>query len=85
MTNRLGDWFQTYTGAKFYPFDPRAEDIHLADIAHHLSLQCRFNGATDKFYSVAQHCVLVSQHIPYGYRLWGLLIENCSTQNEETC
>jgi 5'-deoxynucleotidase YfbR-like HD superfamily hydrolase len=57
---RKGDWFQTYTGKKFYPFDPRAEDVDIADIARSLSLQCRFNGHTTQFYSVAQHSIHVA-------------------------
>jgi hypothetical protein len=54
---RIGEWIQTYTGRKFYPLDPRPEDICLIDIAHALSLQCRFNGHCKTFYSVAEHCV----------------------------
>jgi 5'-deoxynucleotidase YfbR-like HD superfamily hydrolase len=57
--NRKGDWFQTYTGKKFYPFDPRPEDVDIIDIAHSLALQCRFNGHTTHFYSVAQHSIHV--------------------------
>lgn len=52
---------QTYTGKKFWPFDPRPEEIDIIDLAHSLSLQCRFNGQCKMFYSVAQHSVLVSE------------------------
>ena len=38
--------------------DPNA--ISIRDIAAHLSKQCRFNGATGSFYSVAQHSVIVA-------------------------
>lgn len=58
-TNRKGDWFQTYTGKKFYPFDPRPDEVDIIDIAHSLSLQCRFNGHVKEFYSVAQHSIHV--------------------------
>lgn len=57
MEKRKGDWIQTYTGKKFYPLDPRQEEIDIEDIAHSLSLQCRFNGCCDLFYSIAQHSV----------------------------
>jgi hypothetical protein len=54
------DWIQTYTGRKFYPFAPRPEDIDIRDIAHALSMQCRYAGHTRQFYSVAEHCVLIA-------------------------
>lgn len=58
-----GDWMQTFTGRKFYPIDPRASEVDTADIAHALSLLCRYGGHVDRFYSVAEHCVLMSEWI----------------------
>ena len=52
-----GDRIQTYTGKRFYPFDPRPEEIDILDIAHALSMQCRFGGHIKQFYSVAEHSV----------------------------
>lgn len=60
MTQRKGDWIQTHNGVSFYPLDPRVEDIQIEDIAHSLSMQCRFNGHIKEFYSVAEHCVHAS-------------------------
>lgn len=58
-------WIQTYTGKKFYFSDPRVDQINLVDIAHGLSLQCRFAGQCDVFYSVAEHCVrMVNWRLP---------------------
>ncbi len=57
---RNGDWLQTFTGGKFWPLDPRPEDVDIRDIAHALSLQCRFGGHCLRFYSVAEHCVLLA-------------------------
>ena len=57
---RKGDWCQTFTGRQYWPLDPRAEDIDPVDVAHHLSLICRFTGACRVFYSVAEHSVHVS-------------------------
>lgn len=51
----------TYTGKKLSFIDPQPEDICIEDIAHHLSLICRFNGACRTFYSVAQHSVHVAE------------------------
>lgn len=56
---RKGDWIETYTGIKFYPLDPRPEEVDIRDIAHALSLICRFNGHCKHFYSVAQHSINV--------------------------
>lgn len=53
-------WIQLFTGKKFFPMNPQAEYIDIADIAHSLSNMCRFTGHSSEFYSVAQHCVLVS-------------------------
>lgn len=58
-----GDWSQTFTGRRYYPMAPRAEDIHTADIAHALSMLCRYGGHVTEFYSVAEHCVLMSRAV----------------------
>ena len=68
-----GDWMQTYTGRKFYPMDPRAEDVDPRDIAHALGMLCRYNGHVDRFYSVAEHCVLLSYAVPDRLALWALM------------
>jgi hypothetical protein len=64
---------QTYTGVAFDFTNIRPEDINLEDIAQSLSMQCRFNGHTDVFYSVANHSVLVSRIVPADAAAWGLL------------
>lgn len=70
---RTGDWIQTYTGNRFWPLDPRAEEIDIVDVAHALSNQCRFSGHVNEFYSVAEHSVRVSLEVPPKDALWGLL------------
>ncbi|MFA7219323.1 MAG: hypothetical protein WC119_02330 [Synergistaceae bacterium] len=67
-------FMQTYTGLKFYPTRPSVDAINLMDIAHSLSMQCRFNGHCLYFYSVAEHSVRVSRILRKKKdRLWGLL------------
>ncbi|MGG1263768.1 hypothetical protein [Brevibacillus laterosporus] len=56
-----GSFMTTFTGVKFYPNDPRKEDFNLEDIAHALSHENRANGHTTVPFSVAQHCVMVSE------------------------
>jgi len=52
-------WIQTHTGKKFDILNIKEEDIDIFDIAHSLSLQCRFNGHCDFFYSTVEHSILV--------------------------
>lgn len=66
-------WIQTYTGKAFYPLADQPGEIDIHDIAHALSLLCRFNGHCKVFYSVAQHSVHVSEGVPAEVALWGLL------------
>lgn len=51
-------WIELITGGRFYYAKPQYD---IGAIAHSLSMQCRFTGHTRKFYSVAEHSVLVSR------------------------
>lgn len=64
---------QLFSGRPFFLTDPKAREVDIRDIAHSLANQCRFNGHTKKFYSVAQHSVIVSENVPTNLALEGLL------------
>jgi hypothetical protein len=68
-------WIQTHLGIQFIVLEPRFENIHIEDIAHALSMNCRFNGHCKDFYSVAEHSVYVSSILDDDpdLALWGLL------------
>ena len=50
----------TFSGGRFHPLKPRIEEVRIEDIAHALSLKCRYSGQCARFYSVAEHSVLVA-------------------------
>jgi len=54
---------QTYTGKVIDLQNPKVEDIDPIDIAHSLSMTCRFRGHTREFYSVAQHSVMCAEMV----------------------
>jgi 5'-deoxynucleotidase YfbR-like HD superfamily hydrolase len=58
------NYISTYLGNRFYPQEPRIDRVDLEDIAHGLAYQCRFNGQTRVFYSVAQHSLMVASVLP---------------------
>lgn len=53
---------QTFSGGIFYPLWPTHETIKIQDIAHALSYCARFGGHSQQFYSVAQHCIIMSRY-----------------------
>lgn len=68
-----GAWMQTYSGEPFYPLEPNLDHIDIVDIAHALSMLCRYNGHCKRFYSVAEHSVLISHTVDTENALWALL------------
>lgn len=68
----MSDHITTFTGCHINPLLPDADDIHIEDIAHSLSLQCRANGHFPRFYTVAQHCLdcaIEAKHRKYSKKL----------------
>lgn len=53
---------QTYTGEMFDMFLVDRAKINVEDIAHALSMLCRYGGHSHEFYSVAEHSVLMSRY-----------------------
>ena len=70
---RKSDWMQTYTGKKYWPADPSPAEVDIVDIAHALSMLCRYTGHVDRFYSVAEHAWHVSYLVSRQNALAGLL------------
>lgn len=59
VETRRGEWMCTASGRRYFPCDPRPEDVCIEDIAHHLAQENRFCGALPEPYSVGQHSVVV--------------------------
>lgn len=64
---------RTYSGKYVNVFDLKPEDIDIVDIAHSLSLTCRWRGICKHFYSVAEHSIYVSDKVPREHKLAALL------------
>lgn len=60
--NNRGPYVLAHTG-RFYPFDPTPADTRIEDIAHGLAHSARYNGAGKRYYSTAEHSVLIANWI----------------------
>lgn len=67
------NWMQTYSGIKFNLDKPDPKDVCIEDIAHALSRIGRYTGHANRFYSVAQHSVLVALQCPRDSAFEGLM------------
>jgi 5'-deoxynucleotidase YfbR-like HD superfamily hydrolase len=70
MTN---PYVSTFQGNRFFLTNPHIDDVAIEDIAHGLAYQCRFNGQTKEFYSVAQHSLMVMSLVPVEHQFSALL------------
>lgn len=67
------------SGRYFDIVNPDPNLIDIEDIAHSLSMQCRYTGHCRDFYSVAEHSVLCSYLVPKPFKLEALLHDAAET------
>jgi len=66
-------WMRTFTGKKFWPLNPDPADVDVFDIAHALSLKCRYGGHSKRFYSVAEHSVRMAREASFHNKFAALM------------
>jgi len=62
-----------HTGRFVDPLNLTADDIDIEDIAHALAHTCRYGGHCSRFYSVAEHCVILSHLVAEEFAIYALL------------
>ncbi|KKN38991.1 hypothetical protein LCGC14_0747730 [marine sediment metagenome] len=60
-------WLQTLSGQAFWPLEPERATPPIEDFAASLSKLCRFAGHCKRFYSVAEHCVLMARNFKVNF------------------
>jgi hypothetical protein len=68
----VGPKIMLQSGAWFDFLDPESSEFDIEDIAHGLSLTCRYAGQCSNFYSVAEHSLLVSE-VARGHEYFALM------------
>ncbi len=68
-----GPVMRTYSGKLVNIMEPDPATIEIEDIAHSLANLCRFAGHTARFYSVAEHSLLMSEMVPEHLALQALM------------
>lgn len=65
---------ETQSGLYFDYVDPRPEQVDVDDIAHALAHTVRFGGHVDRYYSVAEHSLLVAHYVEKSTGDYGLTL-----------
>ncbi len=68
-----GPVISTWMGRAFNFIEPDPDSICIEDIAHSLSLLCRYNGHTPTHYSVAEHSIRCSYEVPHEFAKQALM------------
>lgn len=69
----IGPAILLFSGSYFDFEAPQTSEFTIEDIAHGLSMVCRFAGQCSRFYSVAQHSVHLSEIVPPEHAFQGLM------------
>lgn len=67
VLEKKDEYITTISGKIFHLFNPSEDEVEIEDIAHALSMTCRFNCHIPVFYSVASHSFIGSKLIAKGY------------------
>ncbi|XKM40294.1 hypothetical protein A4U53_030650 [Rhizobium ruizarguesonis] len=67
LVSDRGPFIQIYPARKFFPFDPRPDEVFIESIAHGLAHICRYSGAGDRHFSVAEHSTLIARYLAAKY------------------
>ncbi len=73
----IDPWIETVSGLRFEFLQPKPEQINIEDIAHALSMTCRYAGHVPRFYSVAEHSVFCS-HLVFPEHALAALLHDAS-------
>lgn len=61
------NYISTYTNKRFHFMNPFEDEVCIEDIAQALSNMCRYSGHVKKFYSVAEHSVILADFVMEKY------------------
>ena len=85
MESRSSAWIQTYSGKRFYYFNPTEDMIDEIDFFVALPKLCRFNGQSHFFYSVAEHSIRCTKLVKPENRLYALLHDSPEVYCADLC